>query len=444
MADLKTVPENVGEDEGTPSILLVTTCWWSTSARFLQLLQKAGCRVAVLCPNGHPVIGLGGVRVFQQNWRRPVAALSAAIAHFAPSVVVPGDDRAATILHRLYEEGSAAERSLVQRSIGPNAPYPALVSRVRLMQLAAGLNIPVPDGGTISNERDLEAWMHAVPGPWVVKISGSWSGLGVRIAQTKQEALAAYRHLRSHPKLLPALKHLLVNRDPYWMADWLCRRKPEVSVQAWVQGRRGDLAIFCQNGEVLAATMAETMVSEGANGATLVARVIEREDFRKAAVALASELGLTGFYGLDFIIEDVTERALLIELNPRLTPLTNIRGAGGRDLIGAAAQAYTGKPFLPPETVQPGGVVAYFPGSWGLGRNHAALSGAFQDVPWDEPRLMAEMLRPGWPDRQPLARFFSVCRHLLERIIRRKHPRRANSFTNIAADGFARRDGTVL
>jgi hypothetical protein len=40
---------------GTPKVLLVTSNWWPLSARLAMALLRHGCKVAALCPPGHPL-----------------------------------------------------------------------------------------------------------------------------------------------------------------------------------------------------------------------------------------------------------------------------------------------------------------------------------------------------------------------------------------------------
>lgn len=395
-------------------ILLVTTCWWTSFARLAQLLKIGGCDVSALCPVGHPLAALSGIRRYLPQWRHPLRGLSAAIAACHPLILVPGDERALAQLHDLHRHGSDAERRLVERSLGPMPGYAVTSSRLNLLTLAQRLGIPAAEATGINSEAELQAWMRHQPAPWVLKSSGSWSGMGVCIAQTPGEALAAFRRLRSPPGRLFALKRLLVNRDPYWLADRQANRRTEVIAQRYIQGQRGDLAMFCRQGEMIHAVSAITLASQGPTGPSLVVRLVDRPDFSAAAASLARELGLSGFYGLDFIVEAATGRALLIELNPRPTPLANIRAGEDGDLVGKAMSALG---YPPGAALQAAAseLVAYFPRAQALVADAALLSAAYHDVPWEEPDLMTEMLRTSWPDRQILPVLFKFLRRFRPR-----------------------------
>ena len=397
------------------AVLLVTTCWWPFLARFAHLLTQVGCRVAILCPPGHPAQAVPGVASFKQRAFRPTQALSAAIAACEPTLIVPADDRAVINLHRLHQTGSDAERRLIERSLGSPHGYPVTTSRLRLLALARRLHIPVPDDQAILTNADLDDWIARTPGPWVLKVDGSWAGAGVQIATTRNQAHRALNTLshRVNPRM--ALTRMLVNRDPFSAADWLHRKSQQVSAQRHVRGWPGNLAMFCREGEVLAANVAETVACGGATGPSTIVRLVDRPEFVEGARRLAHELQLNGFHGLDFMVDEATGRALLIELNPRLTALSNIRMDAGRDLVGAAAAMLTGVPCAPPATRPEAGLVAHFPSAWQWHRNDPRLAACFQDVPWEAPALMAEMLRPSWPERPLLARMEAGSRRLVRR-----------------------------
>ncbi len=403
---------------GSAKILLVTTCWWPACARLAQLLRDAGCGVGVLCPTGHPARVIAGVSIFEQSAFRPVRALADAIWRFDPVFIVPGDERGLRTLHRLHGVGTDHERALIERSLGAPEHYAGIFSRSKILALAGTQNILTPEGAPVARLGALTAWMGTAPAPWVLKLSGSWGGMGVKAVTTRNSAAAAFRRLRGQAHFGAALFRMLVYRDAFWLADWLRFEPIEISVQRFISGHAGDLSMFCWEGEVLAMTMAETVLSLGENRPASMVRLIERADFWQAGTRLARAMRLSGFYGLDFIIETATDRAFLLEMNPRPTALSNIRLEPGRDLLGALVTALTGAPSVP-FGIPDEALVAYFPLAWQQAGD-GSLAQAHQDVPWHEPALMAEMLRPRWPERRFLARFLEGGRRMVRRLVAKR------------------------
>jgi hypothetical protein len=84
----------------------------------------------------------------------------------------------------------------------------------------------------------------------------------------------------------------------------------------------------------------------------------------------------------------------MIELNPRATQLGHLPLAQTGTLAAALlarssgeSLAATAAPRILPE------LVAFFPQAWISGVNSPRLRSAYQDIPWDQPKLMAHLLR---------------------------------------------------
>ena len=93
--------------------------------------------------------------------------------------------------------------------------------------------------------------------------------------------------------------------------------------------------IACWQGEVLGIVTVEVITSQGATGAATVVRLIRNEELRGQQPLLTRKFGLSGFHGLDFMIDGADQRRYLIELNPRSTQLGHLRLSEQGDLAGA-------------------------------------------------------------------------------------------------------------
>ncbi len=397
-----------------PAVLFATTCWWPSLARLIHQFQSAGFRVGVVCPPGHSALAVPGIAGFTYRPFRPRLALSDAIAAFQPSILVPGDDRAVAHLHGLHRTGSVAERTLIERSLGDPAGYAVTASRAALLAAARAAGMEVPAGATIASSSGVSAWTGTHPAPFVLKIDGAWSGTGVRIAHDAAQAQRAFRRLQAGPKLSAALKQFLINRDPYWLSDWLARTPPRVTAQAHLRGRSGNLAMFCRDGAMLACITAENVACWGETGPSTIVRLVENPAFAEGARALAASLRLSGFIGLDFMIEEATGAAVLIEMNPRATPLCNIRGGGGHDLLAAACLAWSGREVAPAPALETD-MVAHFPLALHWNPADPRLAHCYQDIPHEAPALVRAMLEPYWPDRHWQARALTWVQRLFGR-----------------------------
>jgi hypothetical protein len=122
---------------------------------------------------------------------------------------------------------------------------------------------------------------------------------------------------------------------------------------------------------------------------------------------------MSGFCGIDLILEDSAGKALMIELNPRATQLGHLPFGPTGSLVSALLALLRGEtvlavtgPRIPEQRT-----VAFFPQAWLADADSPLLPSAYSDVPWREPALVAELLRP-WDVRSPLARLagFLMCR----------------------------------
>ena len=196
--------------------------------------------------------------------------------------------------------------------------------------------------------------------PAVLKLDGSCSGAGVIIAASRQEARAAFARLNEPPGMLTAIKRLLIDRDP--MVWWSLRESwsPAVSLQKYIPGRPANIMVACWRGVVLASLGVEVLRAEGLTGAATVVTVVQNDAMEEAARLLVGRLELSGFCGLDFVIDDVTGVPYLIELNPRATQLGHLRADERGDLAGAfCAAAFETTPGPPTATRHE--VIALFP-----------------------------------------------------------------------------------
>jgi len=123
-----------------------------------------------------------------------------------------------------------------------------------------------------------------------------------------------------------------------------------------------------------------------------------------AAERISRRLCLSGFFGLDFMIEDGGTASYLIEMNPRCTPLSHLQLGKGRDLIGELGSKLLGQPVGETPPVTQNDLIAYYPQAWHC--NSEFLDTSFQDIPQGEPKLVEELMRP-WPDRSLLYRIVS-------------------------------------
>jgi hypothetical protein len=296
-----------------------------------------------------------------------------------------------------------AVAALIERSLGDPSSYSVVSRRFELLKLASEEGVRVPRISRVDAPEQLEAWRTQEPFPWVLKADGTWGGGGVKIVRTADEVSRAFNELARMFRLRRAVKRLFVNRDTFELRSWWKRKQHAVSVQSYIHGRPANCAVVAWNGRVLAGFGVEVVQSDGATGPANVVRVVDNSEMMLAAERIAARLRLTGFFGLDFVIDDGSGTAYLIEMNPRTTPLCHFRLGRGRDMVGSFWSQLSGQPYLEAPAIVQSELIAYFPQP--KSSDSLLLHHCFHDVPQGEPELVQELLRP-FPNRTLLFRVF--------------------------------------
>jgi hypothetical protein len=75
---------------------------------------------------------------------------------------------------------------------------------------------------------------------------------------------------------------------------------------------------------------------------------------------------MSGIFGIEFLVDDATDRASLIEINRRLTPGVHKDALVGLDVVGAWLAALRGEPPAERLRLAPGeaGIIVNFPQEW--------------------------------------------------------------------------------
>ena len=400
-------------------MLLTNTNWWPCSAHVAIALKQAGLSVAAAYPkHGHPLEKTDAVcSRFVYDPVSSLPSVKRAILESGADWILPCDDRAVLHLHDLHAAAVAQDgrdgalARTIERSLGSPEAYATVASRFELLRAAAAAGVATPATSAVTGREDLLRHLEGRQFPMVMKVDGSWGGLGVKLVHSVAEAIACHEKMRRPLGALAALKRLIVNRDAFWLRSWWKPAAPAVILQSFVQGRPANCVVFCKDGEVLASIAVEVVAAQSATGPAVKVRLVDNGPMLQAAQALAAKLRLSGMHGLDFMLEFETNAAYLIELNPRCAMPCHLRTHSGRDLIGALTAELTGG-FFPPsgEALHPGDLVCYFPQAWLAHAADGALRTAYHDVPWSEPRLVKELLLLPWPDRSLLARFSDLLR----------------------------------
>lgn len=387
-----------------PRVLLLDSNRWPVTARLTIALHRYGCAVAALCPEPrHPVRRVRTLRQsFVYSGFDPVGSIRKAVDQFQPDLLVPCCDRSVRHLHQLHANTqSTAMRALIEFSLGSPDGFAIVSSRHELLRIAAQKGIAVPRTVAIRSKQDLAAWNGKDAFPCLLKADGTWGGRGVRVAANIGDAEREWDRLARRPGRAKLLKQELLNRGRGWIyRDWSA---PSCAViaQELIAGRPANCAAFCWQGKVQAAVAVEVVSARSQMGPSTVVQIVEGREMLQAAECIASELRLSGFFGLDFMIENGSGINWLIEMNPRCTPVCPVPLGPGRDLPAALAAQLLGQSVPCEPAVNEKTRIAWFPQPAPATTQQNLPEDTWLDVPSEEPELIQELLDP-WNERSVL------------------------------------------
>ena len=402
-----------------PRALFVATLHWASTTRLCLAAARRGLAVAAVVPPGHALAATPGVPSFVVGGGGVAAARRAvelAVRAWRPDVVVPSDDPAVTSLHALYAAAvgprGATIRALIERSLGDPRHHGTVRCKSRCVAVARAAGIAVPTTVELLDIDHLRSRLRHGGFPWVLKLDGSYGGLGVRVVDSLAAAEQAFAELKSASDWLALGKQSV----KYLQLDGLRSRwrqgRPRLMLQAHLGGRPANRAVFCRRGEVLAGLSVEVLQTVCPNGPASVVRIVDSPVMTAAAERASRELGLSGFVGFDFVLDAETGRPVLIEVNPRPTQICHLAPHAGADMIGALLSELAATPVEAVVRPLAGDVVALFPQE--IWRDPASpyLRTAHHDVPWDEPTFLRDYALPvpagpqSWVERSPHHRWF--------------------------------------
>lgn len=401
----------------TLKVMCISSFRWPFVARIPIALAKVGLQVATVVPARSLIqrIKRTHARYIYRPWR-PSASILRAIDAWSPNLLVCSDDRAVSELHRIHRRASRYPDNprlcrlidLIEASLGDPASFAITRTMSAFISSAQTAGIRCPRTVVIGNNEELKRTLNGIAYPVLLKADGSQGGRGVRFVRGERDMVPAICEL-----LLPiwwpaSFKRILASRGLFWFfgrRPWL--RK--VCIQEYVVGRPANRVVFSAQGKVLAGLSVEAVETAYEFGPASVVRTIDHSEMKTAAEVMAQRLHLSGFLGFDFIVDD-DNRAWLLEMNPRVTPVAHLN-VEGANLPAAIFSHLTGSNPIADIPIVREKTIALFPQELTRSRCSEYVLTSYHDVPWQEPEFVRHclnsVLERGWLSSY---RKFSACR----------------------------------
>jgi hypothetical protein len=393
--------------EGEPRILFVALANDIGTDRLPAALAAAGAACAVLCPPGYYC---ATPRAMSRRFPLPAhrglwlgipffrPRLEAACREWDADLVVPLDNVSAQCLRVIATSKSITPhlRILLEKSLGSPTGYQAVCSRSGLMRFASQLGIHLPLFCISADPDELLSHAQQWGFPVVLKSENTCGGHGVAIARTTDQLRAAVTELHSGSVVRRTRRAL--GRGFWQMAGLGETVGAPPLLQSFMPGVPAMRTVSTWQGQVLeGVSFLAEKVNPAPTGPSTMVRFVENAEMADTARRLVAGLGCSGFLSFDFMLDEATGRAALIEANPRPIGTTHLGRLFGHDPCAALLACLSGQQTAPVEPPVAGPkVIALFPKE--IERDPENLrrlraDGVYHDVPCDEPDAIAMYLR---------------------------------------------------
>ena len=389
-----------------PRILFVALVNDIGTDRLPAALARAGAACGVLAPPEFYCAAPRGVRRWfplpanRSLWLavpflRP--RLESASREWNADLIVPLDNIAAQCLRVLAVSSSVTPqlRLLLERSFGSPTGYDAVVSRSGLMQVASQLGVHLPHFCVSWDTPELLARAQAWGFPVVLKCENTCGGHGVTIARTADELRSAVASLQTGSVVRRARRGM--GRALWRVSGFGGTNGAPPLLQSFMPGVPAMRTVATWQGQVLdGVSFVAEQTHPGPTGPSTMVRYVENPEMADTARRLVAALGCSGFMSFDFMLDESTGRAALIEANPRPIGTSYLGRLFGHDPCAPLIACLTGEPAAPVQPpVRKPEVIALFPKE--IERDPKNLrrlrrDGMHHDVPLDEPAVIAMYL----------------------------------------------------
>ena len=361
-------------------VLLACASDWQAPARLPKIFRRAGFEVDVFCPHDAGIVHTKYVDRVHEGPAELDAFASALRDHLAENrglyaKTIAIDDPLLAHLTTRREEGWTA----ALLPIDPASRFADLVaSKAALVRSSSDLGLRIPPSRVVHKREDAEHATRTIGFPTILKVDRSYAGMGVALVESPEDVARAWDTLRPNG---------------------------EIVVQAFVRGTLGNTAVLYANGSPVAWMSAlKSRTWPGPFGPSCARQFVERDDLAETIARFGAETSYDGFVAFDWIADE-SDRAWILEVNARPVPALHMGVHANVDFAEAVARWLSTDHrvlFAPMRSIANRAIFPMFPEDFHRAITDGDEAGldAFRkgnaghdDVPWDDPPLLAHLLR---------------------------------------------------
>lgn len=363
---------NNAADTRTDDIRVAIVCSeseWIGPHNTAKALKRAGVKVCAVAPADSYIAQsihlaaklLVDARTLHQSLP---AVLDCLVDNFDPTLLLAGDDKAFTLLAGYAANGEI--KPAVRQLLGRSFPDRNILDRFHRESdfIANFATLPCTPPPSVIQPTWPEVLQFAEEYgfPFMFKKDGYNAGCGVSVCTSLAQAEALFAAMNG------------------------CR----FLIQQQIAGEACQVIVSGYAGQAKAALGMRKIEVCWENGPSSVLQFLAHEQMQVSAQRIYEQCGLSGFAGIDFML-DRENRAWLLELNPRIVPATHLGHLFGVDLIGALVTAINGA-FSPLVTTRKVSTVTLFPNECVRNPSSSYLYEGYHDVPWDDPGVLKTII----------------------------------------------------
>ncbi len=379
---------------------------WVGASRLPFGLSRVGFSVSVVCPlNSY----IAKTRYVDQAIKFPTWTYSRSkiiyliilwsFIKFKPEVVVHGDEDALLALQTIRRFTSKLPglrwiAKTISNSICDEKFDFLTLSKADFVQKCSEWGVLTPKNIKVQTWEDVLVAAKQVGYPLVLKRDMGYGGSGVTICQDERQLQESFQKLEKI-SVLARVKGIV--RKIFFVS--IFSGEDVVSVQQFVSGTVGLIPFVSKNGKLISANpMLKFKTHPGQTGPTSVGQGYFDPTLLEAVQVVSGKMNYTGFGSLDFIVDEKTKKAFIIELNPRATPVVHLtKEQVGHDLCDAFYKSQQDIAKRPVEllfneaNLKPY-LIALFPNEQRRDPNSPYIKGSDYDIPVDDPELIKVLL----------------------------------------------------
>jgi hypothetical protein len=337
---------------------------------------------------------------------RVIESLIKTVRQWRPDFMICGDELSRRLLNSIVHSAGECRlmlppdvMAMIKRSLGDSRYFAPTTQKSALYEVAYQIGVRQPHPTLMSAAEDLDHFAARFGYPVVLKRDFLTSGAGVLICHDRNELHTGFQRLRGAQPNDGAYARLLAS----FSDTSAVRERAQITAHTFIKGTAGLCGVAALDGRLLASFTAIKLEVRWQNGPSSTIKFSRNEEMETAAARLIKALGFSGIGEVEFVVEDGTGHAYLMEFNPRPAPTSHLGGIAGADLCQALHNALCGsfRPDAFPASTQGERTVALFPQEWMRDPASFWLSRIWHDVPWEDPALLTAFIHEGTQSGRP-------------------------------------------